>query len=204
MEALDLCMKETETGKDKVKKICDILRRETLEPAQVEAEGILLSASESAVEIIAEARREVKRQKNVFESSLHQACKQALEALKGAIEGQLLHKELGQLIGKKMQDTKILADLIEAVLRALKEQGIEGDLSVYIPAAVPARSVNTLLAQEWLEDLKEKSVLIGTISGGIAVKWHQGNVTIDISDATLRELVAQYIRKDFRELIFGS
>ena len=28
-------MKGTETGKDKVKKICDILRRETLDPAQL-------------------------------------------------------------------------------------------------------------------------------------------------------------------------
>ncbi len=207
-------MKGTETGKDKVKKICDILRRETLEPAQREAEDVIQSANESAAKIVMDARREaelvledarqeIQRQKNVFQSSLHQACKQALESLKQTIEAQLLNKELGRLISAKTQDPKVLAHLIEAVIQALQERGIEADLSVYIPAKVPARAVNELLAAELLHKLREKSVLIGTIVGGIEVKLHHDNITIDISDATLRELVASYIRKDFREMIFS-
>ena len=191
------------------------MRRDTLEPAQAEAEAILLSANGSAAEIIAEARREaegileearqeIQRQKNVFESSLSQACKQAIESLKQTIERQLLNKELGALIGKKMQDAKVLSELIEVVIRGIREKGIDVDLSVYIPAAVPARSVNALLAHEWIDQLREKSAVIGVMSGGIEVKLHQENVTIDISDATLKELVANYIRKDFRELIFNT
>lgn len=208
-------MKGTESGKDKVKKICDILRRETLEPAEIEAEQIIRSARELAEQIVAaanqevekihlEARQEIERQRNVFQSSLSQACKQAVEALKQSIEEKLFNLELGRLMAKHTQDPKVLSQLITAVVKGIEKEGIEAALSVYIPAAVPARAVNMLLAHEILEKLKEKSVLVGPLSGGIEVKLLKENITIDISDAALRELVANYIRKDFRELIFGS
>ncbi|MBI2812197.1 MAG: V-type ATP synthase subunit E [Candidatus Melainabacteria bacterium] len=208
-------MKGIETGKDKVKKICDILRRETLEPARTEADEIVRSAREHAEDILSaarkeietlqeEARQEIERQRNVFQSSLAQACKQALTALKQSIEEKLFNKELMRLITSQTQDPKILAQLTTAVVKAIEKEGIEANLSVYIPAAVPARAVNELLSHEIVERLKEKSVLVGPLTGGIEVKLHKENITIDISDAALKELVANYIRKDFREMIFGT
>ena len=205
----------TETGKDKVKKICDILRRETLEPARSEADQILQDARSQAEQIVAagrrdadklieEARSEIERQKNVFQSSLSQACKQALEALKQGIEEKLFNQELARLIAKQTQEPKVLVDLIQAVVKAIDKEGIEAKLSVYVPAAVPARSINALLFNEILEKLKEKSVLVGPLTGGIAVKLYKENITVDISDAALKELVANYIRKDFREMIFST
>jgi V/A-type H+-transporting ATPase subunit E len=208
-------MKGTESGKDKVKKICDILRRETLEPAKTEAEEIIRHAKEQAEEIIAtaqkesekiqeEARQEIERQKNVFQSSLNQACKQAIAALKQGIEEKLFNQELAHLITKHTQDPKILAQLVTAVVKAIEKDGVEADLSVYIPAAVPPREVNSLLAQDIVSKLKEKSVLVGPLTGGIEVKLHKANITVDVSDAALKELVANYIRKDFRGMIFGT
>ena len=207
-------MKGTETGKDKVKKICDILRRETLDPAVNEAEQIIRSAKEQAEQIVSsgrneaekmkeEARQDIERQRNVFQSSLAQACKQAIEALKQSIEEKLFNQELGRMITKHTQDPKVLAQLIGAVVKGLEKEGIDASLSVYVPAAVPARSVNALLAHEIVEKLKEKSVLVGPLTGGIEVKLHKENITVDISDAALKELVANYIRKDFREMVFG-
>jgi V/A-type H+-transporting ATPase subunit E len=208
-------MKGTESGKDKVKKICDILRRETLEPAENEAKQIIDSAKEQAEQIVStaheeaekihlEASQEIERQKNVFQSSLSQACKQAVEALKQGIEEKLFNHELAHLMTQHTQDPKVLAQLVTAVIKGIEKEGIEAALSVYIPAAVPARAVNMLLAHEILEKLHEKSVLVGPLTGGIEVKLLKKNMTIDISDAALKELVANYIRKDFRELIFGS
>lgn len=207
-------MKGTESGKDKVKKICDILRRETLEPAKNEADEIVRIAKQQASEIIAaaqneaerlnaEARQEIERQKNVFQSSLKQACKQTIESLKQSIEEKLFNQELAKLLTKHTQDPKVLSQLIAAVVKAIDEQGTEANLSIYVPAAVPARAVNSLLTHEILEKLREKSVLVGPLTGGIEVKLHKENITIDISDAALKELVANYIRKDFREMIFG-
>ncbi len=208
-------MKGIETGKDKVKKICDILRRETLEPAKNEADEIIRAANEQAEQIIISARREVEklneearqeiqRQNNIFQSSLSQACRQAIAGLKQNIEEKLLNQELAKLVTRHTQDPNVLAKMISAVVKAVESDGIEANLSIYVPAAVPARTVNTLLAHEVLEKLKEKSVLVGPLSGGIEVKLHKENVTVDISDAALKELIANYIRKDFREMIFGA
>jgi len=208
-------MKGIETGKDKVKKICDVLRRETLVPAmeeaekitssaQMRAEEILLAAKMQADSLLAEAKFEIARERNVFQSSLGQACKQALESLKQNIESKLLDQELAELVTKQTQDPRLLAELITAVVRGIEKDGLDVSLSAYIPANIPPRAVNQLLVKGVLEKLKEKSVLVGNLAGGIEVSLHQEKVTIDLSDKALKELVAQYIRKDFRTLIFRS
>lgn len=204
-----------ETGKDKVKKICDVLRRETLEPAKRLAEETILNAQQDAERIVEEARlsaqaierearQEIERQKTVFQSSLSQACKQTIESLKQSIEEKLFNPELTRVISKQMQDPQILAKLVEAIIKAIEKDGLEANLSVYIPAAVPAQSVNTLLGEGILKHLKEKSVLIGPLKGGIEVKLHKENITLDISDLALKEMIASYIRKDFRDLFFSK
>ena len=204
-----------ETGKDKVKKICDVLRRETLEPAKKQAEEIISHAQQEAERMVEEARlaiqqmeyearQEIERQKTVFQSSLAQACKQAVGALKHSIEEKLFNPELLHLISKQMKDPELLAKLTRAVVEAVEKEGLEANLSVYVPAAVPAKAINALLGSEILERLKEKSVLIGPLTGGIEVKLHAENITVDISDAALKEIIALYIRKDFRELFFNQ
>jgi V/A-type H+-transporting ATPase subunit E len=204
-----------ETGKDKVKKICDVLRRETLEPAKQQAEEIVSQARQEAEKIVEEgrllaqqleyeARQEIERQKTVFQSSLSQACKQAVSALKHSIEEKLFNPELMHLISKQMRDPESLAKLVRAVIEAVEKEGLEANLSVYIPAAVPAKSINALLGEEIIEKLKEKSVLIGPLTGGVEVKLHRENITVDISDAALKEIIALYIRKDFREMFFNQ
>jgi V/A-type H+/Na+-transporting ATPase subunit E len=208
-------MKGTDSGSERVKKICDVLRRETLEPARQEAEEIVLEARRQAGALLEEAkqtaeqaqiqaREEIDRQKNIFQSSLHQACKQALEILKQNIEDKLFNQELSRLFAQQMQSPEVISRLIEACVEAIEKEGMQANFSVYIPAAVPARTINEMLGKEILEKLKEKSVLIGPLSGGIEVKLHDQNITIDLSDAALKELVASYVRKDFREFFFGN
>ena len=208
-------MKGLDTGKDKVKKICDLLKRETLEPAQIEAQEILEKARLRSEEIIAEAHRkaeemhqiahqEIGQQRSVFNASLSQACRQALDSLKEKIVEKLFNPELSHLLTKPLQESKVAARLIEAVVQAIEKEGLDSDLSAVIPSAVSAREVNTALAAKILDRLKEKSVLVSSIGGGIEVKLLDQNMTIDLSDTAFKELVAGYIRKDFRDLVFKS
>lgn len=124
-------MKGLETGKDKVKKICDVLKRETLEPAKLEAETIVMSARHEADEILADAHQAAKKmiedalienekQKAIFQTSLTQACRQTLDALKEKIEQKLFNPELSRLVTKPLQDPKIIAELINVVVRAIE------------------------------------------------------------------------------------
>jgi V/A-type H+-transporting ATPase subunit E len=206
-------MKGLESGKDKVKKICEVLKKETLEPAKKEAEEILHQAHATAENIISQAnakakdiesaaKKEIERQRNVFQSSLHQACKQSIESLKQEIENNLFSKDLSGLITKQTQDPKVIAELVTAVVNAIEKEGIDSDITAYVSSAVPAKAINSLLAQNILQRLKEKEVVLGSMQGGVAVKLHKENITLDITDVALKELVSQYIRKDFRDMLF--
>ncbi|MGE5196755.1 MAG: V-type ATP synthase subunit E [Anaerolineae bacterium] len=208
-------MKSLESGKDKVKKICEVLKKETLEPAiseasaiveksHLEAETMIREAQAKIDKMYEEARIEIEREKATLLASIAQSCKQAKESLKQMIEEKLFNQELSDLIAKQMQDPKVLAELINAIVKALEKEGLDADFSVYVPAAVPARSVNMLLAQRILDKLKEKSVLLSSIGGGIEVKLHHNHITIDLSDTALKDLMASYMHKDFREILFNQ
>ncbi len=208
-------MKGFETGSDKVRKICKLLKEETLEPAKREAEDlveiarrqaeeILVHAKEQAEKILSQAKADIDKQRAVFQASIFQACRQTLESLKEKIERRLISPELGKLIAGSMQKPKDLSQLITAVVEALHKDGLAADLSVYIPSAVPVKEVNQLLSAGILEHLREKSVLLSSIGGGVQVKLVKENMTIDLSDTAMKEIVAEYIRKDFREFIFGA
>jgi V/A-type H+-transporting ATPase subunit E len=208
-------MKGLETGKDKVKQICEALKRETLEPAQQEAEEVVGAARRQADEILADAhvsakkmiedaRLEIEKQKAIFQASLAQACRQSLEVIKEKVEQKLFNPELSKLVAKPLQDPKTIAHLINAVVKAIEKEGTSSDLSAVISSAVSAREVNELLASEVIQKLKEKGVLLSSIGGGIEVRLLKNNVTLVLTDETLKELIASYIRKDFREFVFKS
>lgn len=204
----------TETGSEKVKKICEVLRKETLEPAmeeaekriadaREEAESILAKAKAKADKLVLDAQTEIDKRRNVFHASMQQGCRQTLEELKEQIEKRLFNQALFEAVAKKTSSPDVLAKLITALVNAIEKEGLSADLSAIIPAHVPAREVNELLAREVAEKLREKSVLLGPQKGGAEVKLHDKKITIDLSEGALRELVGSFIRKDLREILFG-
>lgn len=208
-------METIETGKDKVKKICEVLRKETLEPAISEAKSILQTAQGNADQIIEEARakaariieeaeREIEKRYAVFKTALNQGARQSVEWLKQEIEERFLNHNLAEMISKSSSSPKVISDMIKAVIKAIEEEGLETDLSAVIPSAVDPQDVNALLGKDLLEKLREKSVLIGTKKGGVELKLHKENITIDLSDTALLELMIQYVRKDFHQYFFAS
>lgn len=208
-------MKNLENGEEKIQQICDAIRKETLEPALRDAQKIIDEANLKAEKIIqdaqakaeshtAEARRTIDQEKNVFQSSLSQAVKQSLESLRQDIETKLFNDQLQDILQKPASNPKVIADLINAIIKAIEKQGIETNLAAIIPASVPAKEVNELLLEEVVKRLRNKSVEVGNFAGGAQVKLTGKNMTIDISDTALKELLSNYVRKDFRKLILNS
>src|SRR5271167_1797266 len=94
-----------ETGKEKVKKICETIRKETLEPALEEAKTIVDNANAKASEIIEEAKneaarmiggaeKEIEKRQGVFKASLNQGARQAVEWLRQEIEERFFNHKL--------------------------------------------------------------------------------------------------------------
>jgi V/A-type H+-transporting ATPase subunit E len=214
IDVFEVGMKGLETGKDKIQKICDVLRNETLEPAKQEAREVVENAHLQAVEVLEEAKNKARKlvedaekaigeKERVFQASLNLACRQGIEQLKQKIEEKLFDEELAQLVTKEMADPKIIANLLSAFMRAMEEKGIEEDFVAVIPKGISPRSINELLISRILDKLQNHSVVVGDFGGGVQVQLKGRQVTIDISDLVVRELIAQYIRRDFRDLVFN-
>lgn len=207
-------MKTLEQGSQKIKKLCDIIKNDTIEPAKKEAEGIIADAKIRAQEIVAaaetqaktiheEAKASVEQERNVFNSTLVQASKLSFESLKQEIQNKLFNQELYHLIEKNTSDPAIIAKLVEAIIKALEKDGLAVNLSAIVPKTVSEKQLNALLGEHILSTLKERSVVLGDFTGGAKVKMHDKNITLEISDKSLLELFASYATS-FRKFIFGS
>lgn len=207
--------KALESGDVKIQEICDILRKETLEPAKIEAEKIISDAKNQAQEILLKAEKEgekliqdgharLDQEKRIFESALKQSARLAFESLKQSIEEKLFNTELSDLVVSASSKPQAVADLIEAIVTALEKEGTQTNLAALVPKTVSASEVSKLLGSEALKKLKEGTITLGDFDGGAKIKVVNKKVTLDISDDVLKKLLADYVRKDFRNLIFQA
>jgi V/A-type H+-transporting ATPase subunit E len=208
-------MKTLEKGQDKIQKICDKIRHETIEPAKKEAENIIaagkkraeeiqLEAEKQAEQLIKRARAHIEQERNVFHSSLEQAARQTLESLRQTIEQRLFNKELHTLLEHHLSNPKLIAELINGIVKAIEKDGIATDLSIVIPRSVSANDVNALLIEQVQKKLKNKPFELGDFTGGVQVKLQGKKMTLELTDKVLQELLASFIRKDLRQLAFGA
>ena len=128
-------MEETYKSKDKIKKMCDVLRHETIEPAvkeakfivekaKDEAKRILSDAKSRSEELIENAQKEIKKKQDIFQITLNQAYKQTLNLLKQELEDKLFNKNIVELLSNEMKNPKLLSDIITTILKCLEKDGI--------------------------------------------------------------------------------
>lgn len=207
--------RQLEKGKDKIQQICDILKNETLQPAKEEAAEILEGAKAEAARIVQQAkaqaekiihdtRLEMEKERAVFNTALQQSAAQCVESLKQTIQNQIFNTEIEQLIQKEAKEPQVVAKIVEAIIKAIQKEGVDISLSAIIPAAVSVDEVNRILGQELVNRLREKSVVLGTFAAGAQVKLHNKQLMLDISDQVLKELLGNFLRKDFRKLLFQA
>lgn len=207
--------KTLEKGSQKIQDICDLLKNETLEPAKQEAEAIIAHAKEQAEKIIQEAERQAKemhteshkkweQEKQLQEFALNQASSQSLESLRQSIETHLFNHQLQDLIVNSAKDPQVISKLLQAMVNALDKEGLKADLVALIPKTASAQEVSALLGEEFLKQLSNKRLDIGTFAGGAQIYLKGKQMTLDMSDVSLKELLAHFLRKEFRKFIFGT
>lgn len=208
-------MKTLDKGQDKIKKICNTLRQETLEPAKAEAEQILEDARKNAERILQETRGEaeqllkgaherIEQERNVFQSSLEQAGRQGVESLRQAIETELFNPELSDFLAEGFSDPKVVSRVVDVIIAAIEKDGIDTDLQVVIPKAAKPEEIAKLLTSGVSKRLSAGAIRVGDFAGGAQVRLVDKKMTIDLSDEALKEVLSRYVRKDFRQLLFGS
>lgn len=207
-------MKSFEEGSKKIEQICELLKKDAIEPARKEAEAIIEQAKSKAQQMINEAEQQaeklqketkalIEQEKNVFQSFMAQAARQTIESIKQAFEKKFFNEELQQLVTTQAKDPKVIAKFIEVIVKAIEKEGITSDLSAVVPQNVSKEEINGFIGENTLKKLKEQSVVLGGFSGGVQVKLHNKKMTIDVSDKALIDILSSY-RKGFRELFFQS
>lgn len=208
-------MKNLIGGEEKLQKICDRLKLETLEPAKLEAQSLIEEAKRESARIIAQAKVEAdqilnnsrtKQEKElaVFQSSLQQSARQAIEGLRQTIEERFFNQNLLEILKQPKSDAPLSSRLISAIIEALKKEGINANLSALIPQTISPEEVNRLLGEEILSALQKKKVSVGSFGAGVQVSLFDQKITLEITDSSLKELLASYLRKDFRKWIFAD
>lgn len=208
-------MKELEKSKDKIQKICDMLREETLQPAQKEAGALVETAKKEAEKIVHEAHLEAKRmideahaaldrEKKAVHMALELAAKQSLGSLRQEIETKIFDEPLKHLVAAQSSEAKPVADLINALVKAIETDKLAANFSASVPKTCPPEKVVPLLLQEVAAKLKEGKIAVGPFDGGVQLKLEGQHMMIDISDQALKDLLSSHLRKEFRKYVFGQ
>lgn len=208
-------MKMLEKSKDKIQQICDVLKQETLKPAEQEALEIVEKANQDAKIIIQEAskdadilirqaRENMKKEEAVFNAALMEASKQSIERLKQDITESLFNVELEKTIVDSTSNINVIDQLITCLVEAVKKEGLSADFSAIVPKKIAPEAINGSIKKDILDQLKDKSVVVGDFKGGVKLKLHDKKMTLEITDESVEDLIEQHLRKDFRKWLFKS
>lgn len=207
-------MKDASDGKQgKIQEICEQIRKEALQPAEKEAEEILSQARKKAQSILSEAEdkkhalleeaiEERKERERAALAAMRLAYRQTLARLRNEIEEKLFSPQFEAWIEKEYRDPYVASKVITAIVQAFQKQGIHADLITFVGKSCTPASINALLGKEILKTIKQSGVNLGAFEGGVQVVWKEENLTLDCSEEAIKTILSQYIREEFRELLF--
>lgn len=208
-------MRLLETGNEKVKKICEVLKRDTLEPAKQqadeivenakkEAERMIRHAQDKAANLLKEAEEKIQQQQEVFKASINIAFKQAIGKLKSDINTKIFQQALLSKIRSEMNATQLLGECIKALYQALEKYGFETDAQIVLSKQFSKEQVAALVAQLGIDHLRSHLIANGEFSSGLQVRIEKENLTIDLSDETVQQLILTFASDTLKKLIFHT
>jgi len=206
-------MTELEKADVRIQEICDKIRTDTLDPAkeaataiiekaQKDADAIIENAKRKAEEIKEELKASLEEDRTVFQSTLQQSCRQALELLKLKVEDAFFNPKLVSWIEENLGDAKAHAKLVDVLVEAIHKEGVHADLIALVADKFSVDELNANIANEILKSLKNHTVQLTNIQAGVQVKLVDRKMVLDISEKALEDIVASLLRKDFREIFF--
>lgn len=199
---------------NKLQELTDKLYNEGLAKGKEEGARILEDARKKADEMIAEARKEAEAIRKAAErdaadlrgkteSDLRMASAQCLQATKSDIENLVIGKISEEKVNAALADKDFIKEIISAAAKGFS--ATEGsDMALMLPASLQADlepwvkgELAGVLGADIKADFSKK------VAGGFTIGPKDGSWFVSMTDATFRELIAEYIRPVTRKLLFG-
>lgn len=208
-------METLEKGKSKLGEICEILRKETLEPAQNDAKGIVDSArieSQKIIElahaeakqIMDDAHAKIEQERKLFENSMDLASKQSFDELRQKVEEHLFAIELSQLGAGMLKEGELVAKLLGAIINAIEKEGLGSNLALAISGILKPEEISKHLMDGIKQKLEKNEIPIESIDSGAVIKIVDKKMRIDVSEQSLKELMGTFLRDSFRQILFKN
>lgn len=207
------------------------IRAEGVESGRAEAAAIVAAAEQQAQQIVraaeaeaerlrAEATAEAERQQRAGEEALRVAARDALLDLKQQL-AEKFSREVSSMVGEGMRDPELLARLILEVAARTGEEIDRGDdepLEVILPRDVVGLeelrrrpeelsegALSRFVAQS-VGELLQQGVTLGFADDdaqGIRLHLVARNLTIDLTDRAVAELLLRHLQPRYRALLEG-
>ena len=200
---------------DKVKKICEALTEETLNPAKKKAQEIIAAAKKEAEEILEGARRlaetvfeegkqKMTRERLAQEASLKLAAKKSVDKLKYSIENELFAKTVDDAVSESLKDKYHIKKIIESMVAAVEKEGINSDLQLVLNGSDIKSDLSKFVKSEIWEKVQKGGIVLSPIKGGAQIKITGKNLTLDMSHTAIVSLLASFVRDEIRDLILNN
>lgn len=207
-------MRLLETGNEKVKKICEVLKKETLEPARLQAEEILelarkeadrliKQAHDKAHQMVKETEDRIKKQEEVFKASINIAFKQVIGKLKSEIETKLFHPALLETVKHHLSNTQMIAESIKVIIDGLSKSGLEADAKIILSKKFTSEQLAQVIAAAGLENWKNKIFSIGDFGSGLQIRMDKMHMIIDLTDESVEQMLLEFASDNLKKIIFN-
>jgi len=201
------------TASGKIQEISEHLKANIIEPAEREAQGIIDEAQKKKGEIIAAAEKEAqgitlesekraKQKLDSVEAALRLSGKQAITALKKALEDEILNRTLGQPLATVLEEEGVLRAIISEMVKAYVEHDFSGEIEILL-SEKNREKLKNYIKSESTKAIKEGIKLsLEIVGSGCKVIFKENHAVFDFSAEAVTELLAGFLRNDLRSYIF--
>lgn len=208
-------MEKRGIGDERLAAICQVIRNETLEPALQEAESIKAAAEREATRIRTEAKQQADRmlqelrsnlreERAAFDASLEQSSRQVIGIIKERVEKALFNPELDRYLNDEFSSERKTAKLLDLLIDELQKEGIEGDICVWIGKNLSKDVLVEHLGKAALKHLPKEGLYVGEQPYGFVLQVKSKHLSVEITPESLKEMLAGFIRSDFRKFFFSE
>ena len=201
-----------ESGPDKVREICEMIRAETLQPAKEQAARIIADAHAQADEIISRAnkdaeelmktlKKDLEKEKSVSQATIELAVKQSVATLKQHLTT-VFTDEMTEMTKQELQKTEVLCNIVNVVLGAVQEHGIDTNIQVALAKGVNKQEVVNALIARVHNKLLHNQIEIGDFQAGVVIKLVNRKVALEVTEKAVVELLSAYLSEDLRKALF--
>ncbi len=201
--------------KNKINEIVEILKKDGVEAgneekdkiisdAERKAKDIIKKANEEKEKIIKHAQKESEKIKSSAEANIRMAISQGINQFKESIENSLLQPTIMESL-KKNINAPTVKEILLKVIDAYAKAGFDtSDLDIILGKDEQEEVKKTILKEiaGKIENAKEISISDDKIPQGIKLIQKEGNLTLDFTPESIKEVLLSFIRPRFREIFF--